>query len=241
MTRDEMLSLTNSILSDDIADEVFDALLDTTQEYIEGQRPWMILRKTDSSQVVLGGTSISTKYNLPSSFDRWYEDFPVQLVNAAAPQSVYPLREVPIARKFVEQFNPWKFFCDYSDNALYLCGAQIAGLTIFQFYIYTPPRISQKVGDTYPNEWVFPEKYHKIIPWLCAAFNKNGVDYDPLNAQQATEDEKIVLKMWDSMTKWDDELQNGSITGLDEPFPRNPATAGYGNMSGSGFVNINGY
>ncbi len=244
MTRDELYNLVNKIVSDTIDSDAFDALLDTAQEYFEGQRPWMVLRKSESSQLVLPASNIFTAYNLPTDFNRWYEEYPVQLVLANAPQSVYPLREVPIARKFIEQFNPWKFFCDYSTNKIYLCGAQITGLTIHQFYISEPVRISANSvvngSVVYPNSWVFPERYHKILAWIIAAFYKNGVDYDPLNAQQAVGDTNIMNIMYSSMKKWDDELQNASITGLDNPQPTSPSTPGFGNVGGQGFVNLNG-
>ncbi len=242
MNRNDLYNLVNGIVYDTVNSEVFDALLDTAQEYIEGQRPWMWLRKSDATQTVVGGSNIFTKYLLPTDFFKWYEDFPIKLAPPSNPQAVYPLREVPIASQLIEQFNPWKFFCDYSKGELHLCGAQIAGLTIYQYYLYTPPLISANsvVGGSvvYPNSWVFPEKYHKILAWIIASFYKNGVDYDPLNAQQSVGDMNIMMRMYDSMKKWDDELQNGSITGLDSPLPASPSMPGYGNPNGSGFVNL---
>lgn len=244
MTRDQLYELTNSILNDTIGDNIFNALLDTAQAYLEQQRPWAILRKIDDSQTIQAGTTINTEYNLPEDFNRWYDEYPVQLGLGSVPQTAYLLKEVPEARKFVAQYDPFRFFVNYRTGKLHFCGAQTTGYTIYQFYIYNPPSISENsVVDgevVYPNEWVFPERFQKILAWICAAFYRNGVDYDPLNAQQGNEDEKIMLRMWDAMTKWDDELLAGMVYGLNEPGPNSAYYPGYGNPSGNGFVDLNG-
>ncbi len=225
MTKDQIKTKVNTITSDELDDETFDLLLDTAQIYIEQQRPWMILRDEDVSLSVLSSAPIDTAYSLPTDFDSFFDEFPIQLENGS---SINPLREIPIARKLIEKESANKFFCKHTTKKFYLTGSNAVGSVIHIFY----KKFSTLVSADDNNEWTFPSRFHGMLVWLVGAFHEKGVDYDPLNMQQGSEQETIFLRLYNSLVKWDENLQAQSIKGLDDPYPQGDTPGYRGNSTG---------
>ena len=206
----DLLTLTNSLnLGYNIDSGIFYSLLATVQSKVESKRPWVILRKTDSSQSASVGDTFQTSKTIPSDFFFWQSEDPVVLVDPASPSNSITYYEVPLAKQFDYQYQAYRFFCDYSASKLYLGGTVERSYKIYQNYIYQPDKIA--VGTS----WIFPAKFHELLAFGVAALYKLGVDFDDINKLSGDDNGKTFLLGLNSMEQWDANLQVGMMRGVD--------------------------
>ena len=201
---------------------LFYTLLNLVQGIRENQRPWQILKKEDASNTVnqTNQSAFLTSYNLPDDFRKFYSPKrSVQLTDST--YSIFQWYvQIPLDRKFENKDDNTKFFVDYANKKLYLCGIVNQLYTMHIYYQYQTPLI------TATTSWVFPTEYHPILAYDVCALIKAGIDSDVVNASQALSNNKTSQIIFNQMAEWDTDLQTDSVEGVD-----------YGDINGyNGFI-----
>jgi hypothetical protein len=222
MTKNELYILTTQLTSGiEIDLTVFDQFLDIAQSQIEDIRPWVILRGFDSSQTADSSNSFTTPKDLAVDFKEYCEESPIQLIDAS--NNVMGLNEIPFSDRFRYSTYAGKFCVDYANSNFYLTGTIPGAYAIYQNYIKIPALVSSG------SEWVFPERFHKILAFMVAIYWRKGIDYDMFNQTLADNQGAVVRGIVDTMTRWDSNLQYSMQRGKD---PFNSNTIGQGSTSG---------
>ncbi len=223
--------VSNLLFGFQMAQGLFNSLLDIAQDQVENMRPWMILRAEDSSQSVNSSSVFTTAIPLNANFRRWYGRNPIKLVDTN--NNPLPFSEVPLANKFDYRLTGQKFFTDYVGKNLYLCGTLTQSYTVHQFFIKKGTQVSANAN----NVWDFDTYGYSYSPLLgfLIAMQYKGVDYDLVNLQNAGELGKQAAAILTGMVSWDGELQAAGQIGVD-PFGQDTggwsATAGGGRIGG---------
>ena len=210
LTGANLQTLFNSInLGYTIDDTLFYSLLATIQARVESKRDWIILRKTDTSESASTADNFASAKTLPSDFFFWQSEDALVLVDPVNSNNFISYLEVPIAKKFLYQYQGYRFFCDYANSKLYLGGVVDRTYTIYKNYIYQPDKI------TSATSWVFPAKFHEFLAFGVAALNKLGIDFDDINKLSGEDNGKVFLEGLKAMEMWDANLANNMLRGID--------------------------
>jgi hypothetical protein len=214
-TSQDIYNFVVSILNYSPDTTFFDSFLSLSQSQRETSRAWMYLRKVDQTQkaYVSATSTYLTPLNLPSDFRRWYA--PKRSIQLVANDGI-TFRwyvEIPMDRRLEYKDDNTKFYCDYANQKLYLCGIVDQTYTVNQFYQYKPVTLTYLAN----NSWVFPSEYLPILGYDVAARIQLGADYDVVNAAQANANIAFAAQFYNSMAEWDDSLQSGSIEGVEYP------------------------
>lgn len=216
MTRDELYSFVCDQLLDGFQMDttLFNTFLNVAQMRRENQRPWVILRKEDTSNTVSPNNTYETAKTLPTDFRRWYSRHPIILTdsNGNVQQKVaeVQLNDKNSYKGFLE-----KFYCDYGASQFFICGAPSQTFTARLYYLRKAPRVSLAAS----SEWIFPTEYHEILGYDIAVYWKLGVDYDIINNTQGNNNAAIANTIFEAMSEWDSELANSALQGRDYPIP----------------------
>lgn len=210
MTQAELYAFTNSITGETLDPDQFNFYLDLAQAAWEDDRPWMWLRKKDSSQSASPTNTFQTAIPLATDFRKWYSEFPIKLVGTSNIDARLRYKEIPLDSQFEFKNANGKFYVDYAGGNLYLCGIVDQAYTVNQFYIKTTTLVSADPANT----WVFPVRYHKFLGLMASIYFKRGFDFDLTNVAQADQHAAMALGMLNQGREWDDDLQRGAIEGL---------------------------
>lgn len=226
MTKSELYTLVTSILDgNEMETTLFSSLLDISQALRENARNWVYLRKEDATGSVSAGNTYTTQHNMPTDFRKWYSRTPIVLVDSSG-NIAARLSEIPIQEKETYKSDN-KFYCDYANGKLYICGNYGQALTIKQYYQSKGTLVS--ASDT--NEWIFPSEYHKILAFDVAVMYKLGVDYDIINNSQGDNNAGVANRLFLAMTDWDGQLAEGGLNGVDySNYPSGSFTATSGQL-----------
>ena len=207
-TKSSIYTLVTSILDDNEIDTtLFDSLLDISQALRENFRNWVYLREEDATQSLSASNTYTTEHTMPSDFRKWYSRTPIVLVDSQGCVQA-KLTEIPIQEKETYK-NSRRFYCDYANSKLYICGNYGQALTIKQYY----QKKSTLVSADNANEWIFPSEYHKILAFDVAVMYKLGIDYDVINNNQADNNASVANRLFQAMQEWDGELAEGALNG----------------------------
>lgn len=201
MTRDEMKILTEQILdlsTGSLDEDLFDDLLEGARVLVEESRDWRQLVKEDSSQTANAGDDHTTSKGLPADWRRFVrrtEKQPQMLLVSG--NSVVEYQGRPFAQRFVIKNVPGFFVADVANSVFYLTGGAGKSYTIHQYYIYDPGQITDA------NEWPFPSRFHRILPYLVASMHSGDVDYDDVNSLLSRNQNARGMAMYKAMVSWD--------------------------------------
>jgi hypothetical protein len=213
-TRVQLKELTTDLLDGfNLGDGIFNSLLDIAQSIIENKRPWMILRAQDTTQQVSSSDNFETQKSLPADFRKWYSRAPIVLLDSNQ-EPVAHLREIPINLKNRYKHDNGKFYVNYRTKKLFICGKQTQTFTIQQNYILRTTAVSADNN----NIWDFPQDFHSILAMWVAVIHREGIDYDPISANNASGITRQIQEIWAAMTDWDNDLQQGTVEGRDFPY-----------------------
>ncbi len=196
-----------------INETLFYQFLNLFKNYIEGLRPWVILRKQDSSIMVNQNTSVSTANSLPSDFKRPYNVMRSDgtkgalMLKTSGNARLYPT-QIQFGRQQEYNDSSGYWYLDLAASKFYLTGP--AG-SYPQSYTAYLNYICKSADITKTTSWVFPEEYHGILPELVAELQKAGIDYDEINARQVLENNKVAQMILQAMIMWDDSLQRAEL------------------------------
>ena len=190
---------------------LFYTLLNMVQGIRENQRPWMILKKEDTSNTILATNSSAflTPYPLPADFRKFYS--PKRSIQLADTTNIVRqwYVQIPKHRKLECKDDNTKFYVDFTSTPynFYLCGIVNQQYTAHVYYQYKSPLV------TATTSWVFPSEYHPILAYGVCALIKAGIDSDVVNASQAISNNGTSALIFAQMVEWDDSLAVDSIEG----------------------------
>lgn len=212
MTGQDMYNAMSTLIDGFSMDSVlFYQLLNAERAKIEFMRPWMRLRKLDTSQTATAATfslvapPTTNKLTLPTDFSFLSRDGEITLYDQNNQWEDYT--EIPMERmvQFLQVNNT--FFVDHANSTFTLLGTVIKNYTAFLFY-------QADFGDITANTtWTnIPARFHLILPLAVAIRERMGIDYDDINSRNASDNKLAYDEMLSAMKTWDDNLQRSATT-----------------------------
>jgi hypothetical protein len=197
---------------------------------LEGERPWMVLRRTDTSL----SASTSDTWETPKSiggiteFSRFYGEFPVRLFDGENRIEYY--RQIPWERRLDYRDIGNTFVYDAATKTIYLNGIIPFPGTLHINYIDD----SGEIDTTSTSEvWTrFPSRFAPLLGFYAVGVYKGAVDYDSINREMLPVNQAAMNALREAMITWDTELQLSSIE-FNDPnqlygYPRSGAVDIYG-------------
>lgn len=201
MTGAEIKTMAENILDGDTIDDVFFyQLLNSAKDTIEDSRPWMFLRKLNSSVTASTGNNYNTPITLPTDWRRTWKLF------VGSDMQYFP---VPFDQQHLYANSPRHFVVDVASGTYYLLGTIGRADTIYHYYLKTTDDITSSTSP------VWPARFHKILGFYVAGYIQMGVDSDDIFARMAPANKAEAQMALNSMEAWDSALQaneqNGQI------------------------------
>lgn len=204
---------------------LLDVLVSTAKSVIEGERPWMVLRKTDTSKSATTSNTWQTAIDLSTitDFSEFYSDTPVVLFDGSNTRTYY--RMVPWDRRL--EYKDVSDTCVYNANSkqLYLNGTVAINGTLYISYKITSTEIDLASASAI---WtLFPFRFVPILAFYAIGIHKGAVDYDDVVKQMLPANQATLMALKTSMENWDNALQGSSIewndpTGSGGDYPMGP-------------------
>lgn len=214
---------------------MFYAHLNAARTIREMKRPFMRLRKLDSSQVALASDkfvpAVNTyKKTLPSDFMMLTDESTVVLFDGNQTWLTY--NEVPMYLQVQYKDMSNRFFIDHGNQTFTLLGVVDRTYNIFLFY-------QADYGDiTATTTWVnIPARFQAMLVYDVLAMYELGNDYDNVNARNANQNAQNAEQLFNAMCEWDDTLQRSSVTTLDYPVIGDTPTFTSGKINTNGESN----
>lgn len=231
MTGTELTTFITGLNSEATIDPTLLAsLVQTAQTIIEEERPWMVLRKVDTSLSLTTANTYTTAKALSgiTDFSRFMEDAIITLFDGSNRKHYYRM----VAR---ERFLEYKddssaFWYDANGGNLYFGGTPPFSGTLYTSYTATSTLVDPTSESTIWS--LFPARFHKLLGFYADGINKGAVDYDTINRQMLPQNRVVMEALKRAMEKWDDSLQLSEVAhnDLDEihAYPRAGAINRYG-------------
>jgi hypothetical protein len=199
-----------------IDDTLLGTLVETARTILEEERPWMVLRKTDTSKTVTTGNTWQTAINLNTitDFSRFYapeDDAPIKLFDGNNQVERYYLKALDMRLDYKDISNTAIF--DENASTLYLNGNVAFPGTLWLHYIATSPEIDLDSND--PVWTLFPRRFLPILGFYAVGIYKGAVDYDDINKLMLPENRETLRALKHAMEKWDNERQHASLVSND--------------------------
>lgn len=233
----ELKTLCTSVNGDSpIEETLLTSLVNIGKTVLEGERDWMVLRKTNTTLSVSANSS--NQWNTPISiatitdFSRFYGDFPVRIFDGNNQMEKY--RQVPFDRRLEYKDVPNTFVHDIAGKKIYLNGSVALSGTLYISHIINTGDISLSATTDMETDGTFPflSRFHPILAFYAVGMSKGAIDYDSINREMLPQNQSILVSLKNAMEKWDTKLQLAEIemtdpSGHDVPIFR------------SGVININ--
>jgi len=211
--------------------DLADTLVDTAKTILEGERPWLNLRKTNTSKTVTTSNTWQTAIDLSTitDFSEFFSDTPIRLFDGSDRVEYYRL--VPIDRRLEYKDISNTACYDYNAKVLYLNGTVPFSGTLYISHLTTSTAID--TTSTSAVWTVFPPRYLPLLAYYAIGIYQGGIDYDSISARQAPNNLSIMQTLKKSMEKWDDNLQQSDLETNDPTdlfgYPRSGAIDRYKN------------
>lgn len=191
---------------------LFYQLLNIARKNREHERPWMKLRRIDSSQTASSADNFETAKTMPSDFsymapieydaDGSIVQSVLRLIDSSG-DLILDYEEIPLEQKHRYKKVAGKFYVDHRQSKFYLTGGVLdRTYTIHLFYIHNPGDIAKASSLT-----LFPDEFYYLLCFDVAAVQKGGIDFDDINARMAPENRAVARAMYSSIIRWDSLLQ----------------------------------
>jgi len=233
MTGAELYTLLTSLNGGASIDQVLaTTLIDNAKSMIEGERPWAVLRKIDTSKTVTTAGTWETAIDLStiSDFSELYSESPIQLFDGDNQIQDYTLRSFEDRLRLKDASNTAVF--DENSQSLYLNGNIPYNGTLYINYKATTPEID--LTSTSAVWTQFPSRYVPILAYFAVGINKGAIDYDEINRRMLPENRAVLIGLMNSMSKWDNNKQMVAVR-------HNDPTDFYGSGHRNGAINMDEY
>lgn len=171
-------------------------LMNQVKDTLETQTTWRNLLMIDQSQTLLPSDTFQNTKPLPANFGNPH------------PKGIYvggdliPYLEVPLESQIRWQSVTHRYFIDYFNSKYAVCGANNPGGVITMPYYGTSPTLALGPNaQTLGTPWVFPARFHPILPYLMA---KKFFAIDQGDKSRAWDDrwDAFMKEMLDAMVYW---------------------------------------
>lgn len=187
---------------------LLDVLVESARAILEEERPWMVLRKTDSSKTVTTANTWQTAIDLSTITDLSRllvnsDGVAVKLFDGGERIEYFILKPF-------DQRLEWKnvsHTCVYDENAkvLYLNGTVPFSGTLHIPYVATSTAVDLTSASAV---WTsFPSRFLPVLGFYAIGIYKGAVDYDSINRQMLPENRATLQALKNAMEKWDNEKQ----------------------------------
>lgn len=205
---------------------LFYQMLNTARIRRELSRPFMRLRKYDFSQTV-GPISVapttlppSASITLPTDFLYLNRDGEITLYDSVNTWQTFTEIAMNLIIPYLQVNNV--FYVDHAAGKAYFLG--IIDKAYKAFVPYQANLGDITAGSTWLN---IPSAFHMILAYDVAAMYRLGVDYDDINARNASENGRQAEALFNSMVVWDDNLQRSATTRMNYPVVSDDAGANF--------------
>jgi hypothetical protein len=213
----ELTTFTTGLNTDFTVDAtLLTVLVDNGKTILEEERPWMVLRKTDTSKTVTQANTWQTAIDLStitdfSSFNVNQDGVVLRLFDGNNRTTDYQLKT------FDERLD-WKdssHTCVYdaSTKTLYLNGLVPYSGTLYISYLCTTDDIDLTSGSAVWTK--FPKRFLPILGYYAIGILKGAIDYDSINRQMLPANQATLEALKNAMVTWDDKLQLAAIQSND--------------------------
>ena len=200
----------------DIDATLLDVLVDNARTVIEEERPWMVLRKTDTSKTVTTANTWQTAIDLStiSDFSRFYMNQDGVVIKLFDGNN----RVDYITLKSFDQRLEYK---DVSGTAVYDANSKqlyINGTVAFAGTLYIPYMATSTAIDLTSTSAVwtnFPSRFLPVLGYYAIGINKGAIDYDSINREMLPENRATLNALKNAMEKWDNEMALATIQSND--------------------------
>ena len=213
MTGETLNTFITGLNADSTIDStMLNVLINTAKLIIEEERPWMVLRKTNTAITLTGSETWQTAKTLSgiTDFSRFYGEFPIRLFDGNGMIEYY--RQVPFDRRLEHKDGSGTFCFDENAGIVYFNGIPPFAGTLYINYIATTPDIDVDSEDTI---WSPFARFAPLLGFYAVGIHKGAVDWDTINQQTLPENRAVMLSLKNAMEKWDTERQLSSIEGND--------------------------
>lgn len=181
-------------------------LLNIAKGIIEQNRPWMVLRATDTSKTVTTETwQTAISLATITRFSRFYGEQPIRLYDTQGSVIPYPL--VPSHERLDHKDQN---VCTYepATQSLYLLGTRTLGGTLYLSHL----KSTEDIAATDTATWtLFPTYAHPLLALYAVAAYKGGVDFDAINARMSPENKALADEILQLLIIWDNEMQLSEV------------------------------
>lgn len=188
---------------------LLDVLVDNAKAVLEEERPWVVLRKLDTSKTVTTSSTWQTAIDLStiSDFSRFYGDVPIRLFDGSNRIEYYRL--IPFDRQ-LEYKDVSNTACyDENSQTLYLNGNVAFNGTLYIHYLMTSGALDLTSESAI---WTtFPSRFLPILGYYAAGIYKGAIDYDSINRQMLPENRAAFMALKSAMEDWDNEKQLSAL------------------------------
>lgn len=208
---------------------LLNVLVNTAQAILEEERPWMVLRKTNTSLTATTSGTWQTVISLATitDFSRFYGEWGIRLFDGNDRIEYY--RQVPWDRRLEYKDTSNTFCYDENSGNVYLNGTVPFSGTLYINYVSTSTAIDVESASAV---WtLFPTRFLPLVAFYAIGIFKGGIDYDSINRQMLPTNQATMMALKSAMEKWDDSrqlsvIENNDPTALYEE-PRNGAINRY--------------
>jgi hypothetical protein len=195
---------------------LLDVLVDNARTVIEEERPWMVLRKTDTSKTITTANTWQTAIDLStiSDFSRFYMNQDGVVIKLFDGNN----RVDYITLKSFDQRLEYK---DVSGTAVYNANTKqlyINGTIAFAGTLYIPYMATSTAIDLTSDSAVwtnFPARFLPVLGYYAIGINKGAIDYDSINREMLPENRATLNALKNAMEKWDNEMALATIQSND--------------------------
>lgn len=209
-------------------------LVDNAKSILEEERPWMVLRKTDSSKTVTTANTWQTAISLATitDFSKFYtndDGVVLKLFDGNNRIEYYRLKSFDQRIEYKDVSNTCVF--DENTKTLYLNGTVPFNGTLYIPYVITSDEID--LSDENTDTWTeFPSRFLPILGYYAVGINKGGIDYDSINKLMLPTNQATLNAMKNAMENWDNDKQLAALQSNDPSefpggYPRSGAVNRY--------------
>lgn len=199
---------------------LLDILVSTAKSTIEGERPWTVLRKVNTSKTISTSNTWETAIDISTiaDFSEFYGEFPIILFDGTNTRDYYQM--VPWEKRLEYKDSQGTCVYDANSKQLYLNGVVAFSGSLYIYFKSTSTEVDLTSASAIWS--VFPLRFAPILGFYAIGIHKGAVDYDDIVGRMLPANQAALNALKNAMIDWDSALQLSSLSGNDptETYPR---------------------
>lgn len=195
-------------------------LVETARATIEEERPWMALRKNDTSLTVTTANTWQTAKSLSgiTDFRSFYGKYPIRLTDGTR---IEYYRQVPFDRRLEFKDVANTFVHDVANGNIYLNGLVPMNGTLWISYLGSSAEVT--LADDLVTAWSPFNRFLPILGYYAVGIYKGAIDYDDINRAMLPENRAALSALKNAMVQFDERLALAELEhndpSMDLPYP----------------------